>query len=92
MKMLDILQSDDFNILCGEAVFDDDTCTIEETRDAFNGKTLLLSELFEMLSDEQKTKAESYLYANDQYERVMASREFRRGFRLAVKLMAESMS
>jgi hypothetical protein len=45
-----------------------------------------------MLSDEQKVKAESYLYATYQYERVMAKKEFRRGFKMAVKLMTESMS
>jgi hypothetical protein len=92
MKLLDILQGDDFDMLCEAAIFDDETYTVEEIRDALNAQALLRSELLEMLSDEQKVKAESYLYATYQYERVMAKKEFRRGFKMAVKLMTESMS
>lgn len=92
MKLLDILQGDDFDMLCEEAVFDDETYTVEEISDALNAQALSRSKLLEMLSDEQKAKAESYIYATYQYESVMAKKEFRRGFKLAMKLMAESMS
>ena len=92
MKLLDILQGDDFDMLCEEAIFDDETYTVEEISDALNAQALSRSKLLEMLSDEQKAKAESYIYATYQYESVMAKKEFRRGFKLAMKLMAESMS
>ena len=92
MKLLDILQGDNFDMLCEAAIFDDETYTVEEIRDALHDQALLRSELLEMLSDEQKVKAGSYIYATYQYERVMAKKEFRRGFKMAVKLMAECMS
>lgn len=92
MKLLDILQGDDFDMLCEAASFDDETYTVEEIRDALHDQALLRSELLEMLSDEQKAIAERYIHATWRYERVMAKKEFRRGFKMAVKFMAESMS
>ena len=92
MKLLDILQGDNFDMLCEEAIFDDETYTVEEICDALHAQVRLRPELLEMLSDEQKAKAESYIYATYQYESVMAKKKFRRGFKMAVKLMAESIS
>ena len=92
MNLLDILQGDDFYMPCEEDSLDDKTYTVEEIRDALNAQALLQSELLEMLSDEQKVKVGNYIYATYQYERVMAKKEFRRGFKMAVKLMAECMS
>ena len=92
MNLLDILQGDNFDMLCEAAIFDDETYIVEEIRDALYDQALLRSELLEMLSDEQRAKAEKYIDATCHYERVMAKKEFRRGFKMAVKLMAECMS
>ena len=92
MKLLDILQGNDFDMICEAAIFDDESYTVEEIRDALHNQALLRSELREMLSDDQKATAERYIDATCQYERVMAKKEFRRGFKMAVKLMAECMS
>ena len=92
MKLLDILQGNDFDMICEAAIFDDESYTVEEIRDALHNQALLRSELREMLSDEQKSTAERYIDATCQYENVMAKKEFHRGFKMAVKLMAECMS
>ena len=92
MNLLDILQGDDFYIPCEEDILDDKIYTVEEIRDALNARALSESELLDMLSDEQKVMAGRYIYATYQYERVMAKKEFRRGFKMAVKLMTECMS
>jgi hypothetical protein len=48
--------------------------------------------LYNTLSDEQKKMADIYFETFDEYNTLKSQKEFRRGFKLAMKLMAESMS
>ena len=71
MKLLDILQGDNFDMLCEEAIFDDETYTVEEISDALNAQALSRSKLLEMLSDEQKEDLECGLITMDDIRRDM---------------------
>ena len=92
MKLLDILQSYEFEDLCFEKNLNDEEVRCDEADSYYCMVTSQWCTLYNTLSDEQKKMADIYFETFDEYNTLNSQKEFRRGFKMAVKLMAECMS
>jgi hypothetical protein len=92
MDLLDILQSSQFESLYENAHSYEEYFTLDKFDEVEMNTRRSMSELINSLTDEQKRMAENFFSVNVQYERLIGIREFRRGFKLAMELMMETIS
>lgn len=91
MKLLDILQSYEFEEICFEKNLNDEESCFDEADSFYCMTSSKWSELYNTLSDEQKKIADYYYNTFEQYNTLMSQKEFRRGFKTATKIMIESL-
>ena len=91
MKMLDILQSEDFECMYSLKENSIENWSEEDFQRLFNTVNCTWKDLYNTFSDEQKALAKCFNDASEVTLMLLRRREFRRGFKIATKIMMESL-
>ena len=91
MKAIKILQEVDFEHRC-DALYDTTGYTVKNLDLVDSRRCDAERELEETLTPEQRQMFEQYLFLEQIYKELASEFDFQSGFKLATRIMAESMS